>query len=143
MIELVGFRVDMTNLKSNPDSSSLASAYQLGISAQKFGLDWQEISQVIYKVEEEWQELKEELKPGISPCSKRIEEEMGDFLFSAAQLARHLGVDPEVALEKANKKFVQRVEKVEKAILADGKTWEELSFDQIDVYWEEAKKRET
>ena len=132
--------LDLDNDLNNP---SLYGAYLLGLSSKKFGLDWEDLSQVIYKVEEEWQELKEELKPGISPDQKqtqeRIEEEIGDLLFSVAQLARHLHLNPEKSLALANKKFVDRVGKVDGLIKGEGLKWEDLSFKQLDEYWERAK----
>ena len=65
---------------------------------------------------------------------------MGDLLFSVAQLARHLDINPESALARANEKFLRRVEKVEGMIRKEGKSWEDFSFEQLEVYWERAKK---
>ena len=130
----------MVSLKPDKKNPALATAYCLGGQVKQLGLDWQEASQVIYKVEEEWQELKEELPPGVLPRRERVEEELGDLLFSVAQLARHLGIDPETALEKANDKFVLRVQKVEEMIRKEGKDWRDFSFEQLETYWDRAKK---
>ena len=111
----------MPELKSDPNSPALANAHRLGEEVRTLGLDWQEVSQVLYKVEEEWQELKEELAPGITPQRQRVAEELGDLLFSVAQLARHLGIDSETALAGANDKFLQRVRKVEEMIQGRGR----------------------
>ena len=130
----------MFRLKSDINSPALTDADRLGAEVQKLGLDWEEVLQVVYKVEEEWQELKEELAPGITPQRQRVEEELGDLLFSVAQLARHLEIDPEAALAKANEKFLLRVRKVEEMLLKEGKNWEDFSFEQLEVYWNRAKK---
>ena len=126
--------------KSDTKTPALADANRLGAEVQKLGLDWQEVSQVLYKVEEEWQELKEELAPVITPRRERVEEELGDLLFSLAQLARHLNIDPETALKKANQKFLLRVAKVGEMIRQEGKDWEDFSFEQLEIYWDRAKK---
>ena len=131
----------MSQLESDANSPALSNAHRLGRDVRKLGLDWQEISQVIYKVEEEWQELKEELAPGITPQQQRVKEELGDLLFSVAQLARHLDIDPEEALSGANEKFLLRVHKVEEMILKEGRRWEDFTFEELEVYWDRAKKQ--
>ena len=130
----------MPPLKTDSQAPALAEADEMGTQVQKLGLDWEEIGQVLYKVEEEWQELKEELAPGVAPQRERVEDELGDLLFSVAQLARHLSIDPEMALKKANKKFLLRVQKVENMIRGDGKDWSDFSFEELDAYWDKAKK---
>ena len=130
----------MLPLKTESKTPALTHADQLGAQVQKLGLDWEEVTQVIYKVEEEWQELKEELAPRARTRRERIEEELGDLLFSVAQLARHLKIDPEIALNKANKKFLLRVQRVENMIHQEGKEWTDFSFEQLEIYWDRAKK---
>ncbi|MBC98796.1 MAG: hypothetical protein CME63_13700 [Halobacteriovoraceae bacterium] len=101
--------------------------------------DWEDAQQVAYKVEEEWQELKEELMP--SRINKdRVAEELGDFLFSSAQLARHLDLDPEEILRQANIKFLKRFYKMEDLVKADQKELTDMTQAQLDSYWNEAKK---
>ena len=75
---------------------ALHSALKIGKKTEKIGFDWDDPTQVTYKVEEEWQELKEEVLP-IAQNHVRVEEEFGDFLFSIVQLGRHLGIDSEKA----------------------------------------------
>lgn len=131
---------------------ALYSAYKIGQKTHKIKFDWEDAMQVSYKVEEEWQELKEEMAPLLSQGShptfsevnrEKMEEEMGDFLFSVAQLARHLDLDPETCLRKANKKFLNRFHKMEKMIIEDKGGLEGLNQDQMDVYWNRVKDRES
>ncbi len=100
------------------------------------GFDWEEPHQVLDKVYEELDELKVEVEQG----SDKIEDEFGDVLFSMINYARFLGVDPETALERTNKKFIKRFQYLEKASKKDGKELSEMSLEEMDVYWEEAKK---
>jgi MazG family protein len=120
---------------------ALKTAELIGHKTRELNFDWDDASQVSYKVEEEWQELKEELVPGVAINKERIAEELGDFLFSTAQLSRHLDIDPELALRKANLKFLSRFSKVEKLILSENKSFQELTQQDLDVYWNLAKKQ--
>jgi MazG family protein len=95
---------------------ALTRAEKLQKRAARIGFDWPEAGPVIDKVEEEIAELKEELGEGRKP--ERRDEEMGDLLFACANLARHLGVDPEGALRRANAKFERRFKRME--VLAAG-----------------------
>jgi MazG family protein len=124
-------------LMHNP---ALRTAELIGHKTKELNFDWDDPSQVSYKVEEEWQELKEELVPGVAINQERIAEELGDFLFSTAQLSRHLGINPELALRKANLKFLKRFAKVEALIVSENKKFSELSQQDLDVYWNQAKK---
>lgn len=119
---------------------ALYSANKIGKKTEKLNFDWEDHNQVLYKVEEEWQELKEELAPGIAVNKGRIKEELGDFLFSIAQLARHLDIDPEEALRDANKKFIKRFNKVEDLVRSDNMELTDLTQNKLDVYWDKAKK---
>lgn len=121
---------------------ALSSATKIGHKTSELNFDWQDASQVLYKVEEEWQELKEEIVPGIELNRERIKEELGDFLFSTAQLARHAGIDPEEALRDANKKFVRRFNRVETLMKADGHRFQDLNQGELDHYWAIAKQEE-
>lgn len=124
---------------------ALFSAYKIGKKTQKINFDWDDPMQVAYKVEEEWQELKEELGPSLSNSKmnmERIGEELGDVLFSMAQLARHLGQDPEQCLRKANKKFIRRFQAMEKLIVSERGNLDGMKQHEMDVYWMQAKKQE-
>ena len=121
---------------------ALFSAWKIGKKTKKIKFDWDDASQVAYKVEEEWQELKEELVTQNGLNKERLEEEMGDFLFSAAQLARHLDIEPEEALRAANRKFLRRFHAMEKLITGAGKNIDDMNQTEMDVYWDQAKMNE-
>lgn len=120
---------------------AMMSSYKVGAKTNKLGFDWDDPSQVSYKVEEEWQELKEEIVPP-NINKERAKEELGDFLFSTVQLARHLDIDPEEALRDANKKFIKRFQSMESLIKSDNKSFEGMNQAQMDVYWDQAKSLE-
>lgn len=119
---------------------ALKVAENIGHKTNKLNFDWQDASQVAWKVEEEWQELKEELMP--SQINKeRIAEELGDFLFSTAQLARHLDCDPEELLKKANQKFLNRFYAMEDLLHDEGKSFEGMTQEELDHYWTRIKQK--
>jgi MazG family protein len=119
---------------------ALESAFKIGDKSTKVNFDWEDYYQVMAKVEEEWQEVKEELPPGGKFDQNRVKEEIGDLLFSVAQLARHLKLNPEDCLRDANKKFISRFQKVEDKIKSQGKTLEETSSADLERIWVEVKK---
>ena len=121
--------------------SPLISARRIGEMTSQFNFDWEDATQVSYKVEEEWQELKKEIALN-TQNKKNTQEELGDLLFSVAQLARHLNIDPQLALEKANQKFVKRFDSMIALIEKDKKSVEEMTQSQIDKYWRMVKKSE-
>ncbi len=120
----------------------LMAAVKIGKKTNDLKFDWDDYSQVAYKVEEEWQELKEELAPNRELNKAAVFEEMGDLLFSVAQLARHLDIDPHDALRFANKKFLRRFHAMEDLMLAKGVQLESMNQEQMDVYWNQAKRNE-
>lgn len=101
------------------------------------GFDWEEPHQVWEKVQEELSELNTEIENG---GKDEIESEFGDVLFSMINYARFIGVNPENALEKTNKKFIKRFQYLEKAAQKNGKKLAEMSLAEMDIYWNEAKK---
>ncbi len=121
---------------------SLTAAVNIGKKTGEIKFDWDHYSQVAYKVEEEWQELKEELSYVQGLNRDRVFEELGDLLFSISQLSRHLNMDPEKALQSANKKFLRRFYSMEKIMSEKGVVLEDLNQEQMDVYWHEAKVKE-
>ncbi|MBT7611209.1 MAG: nucleoside triphosphate pyrophosphohydrolase [Bacteriovoracaceae bacterium] len=121
---------------------ALHSADKIGKATNKIKFDWDDASQVMYKVEEEWQELKEELAPQKQKNQEDIEEELGDFLFSTAQLARHLGINAEEALRNANIKFLRRFHTMEDIIKEDKQDILQMNQQEMDIFWGKAKKRE-
>lgn len=120
----------------------LMAAMKIGKKTNDLKFDWDDYSQVAYKVEEEWQELKEELTPNREINHEAVFEEMGDLLFSVAQLARHLNMDPHDALRAANKKFLRRFHAMEDIMEARGVKLEDMKQEQMDVYWNQAKHDE-
>jgi MazG family protein len=120
---------------------ALESAYRIGVKSTSVNFDWANYSQVMGKVEEEWQEVKEELPPNGKYNPDRVREEIGDLLFSVAQLARHLDMNPEECLRDANKKFIQRFQKVEDEVKRQGKTLEATSQDELEAIWVQVKKK--
>lgn len=119
---------------------ALKTAHLIGLASGKVAFDWEDHRQVMHKVEEEWQELKDELPPGGQFNKDRVAEEMGDLLFSVAQLSRHLGIDPEEALRNGNKKFLKRFHRVEKLAEDNGQTMGKMSPAEMEELWVQAKK---
>lgn len=136
--EVSHHRIKGSTLNAPP----LASAVKIGKRTNELKFDWSNYQQVVYKVEEEWQELKEELTPNREINRDAIFEELGDMLFSVAQLARHLEMDPDEALRSANKKFLRRFYAMEDLMLQKGAKLEDMNQDQMDVYWNQAKLNE-
>lgn len=120
----------------------LMAAVKIGKKTNDIKFDWEDYTQVAYKVEEEWQELKEELTPHRELNKQAVFEELGDLLFSVAQLARHLDIDPHDALRFANKKFLRRFHAMEDLMEAKGVALEGMNQEQMDVYWNQAKQQE-
>lgn len=119
---------------------SLESSYNIGKKSTTVNFDWENYSQVLGKVEEEWQEVKEELPPTGKYNKERVKEEIGDLLFSVAQLARHLDINPEDCLRDANRKFIKRFQKVEDKVALTGKKIQETPQRELEKLWVEVKK---
>ncbi len=120
---------------------ALESAFKIGKKSTTVNFDWEDYQQVVMKVEEEWQEVKEELPPTGKYNSERVKEEIGDLLFSVAQLARHLGLNPEECLRDANKKFIGRFKKVEDLAKESGRTLSETTQQELEEYWIKVKRK--
>ena len=118
---------------------ALVKSMRIQEKARAAGFDWEEPEQVWEKVEEELKELHREVELGID---EKKEEEFGDVLFAMINYARFIGVNPEDALERTNRKFIRRFQYLESAALRDGKKLGEMSLAEMDVYWDEAKKME-
>ena len=119
--------------------SALTRAMKLTTRAATVGFDWTDPEDVLAKIGEETRELVEELPGG---DRDRIEEEYGDLLFVLANLARHLKVDPEAALRRANAKFERRFRGVEAALKAEGRGPAEATLAEMDGHWNAVKARE-
>ena len=119
---------------------ALLRAYQIGSRASSVGFDWTGAGDVVDKIQEEVDEIREVVTSGETFDRARAEEEMGDLLFSIANLSRKLGVEPETALRKANEKFTLRFEAMERTIAASGRTLRDLSLDDLERAWQQAKE---
>jgi MazG family protein len=119
---------------------ALESSYKIGKKSTALNFDWDNYQQVMLKVEEEWLEVKEELTSTDINNKQRVKEEIGDLLFSIAQLARHLDLNPEECLRDANKKFIKRFNKVEDMVKASGKSLKNSSQIELEEYWVKVKK---
>lgn len=120
---------------------SLTRAAKIQKRCAKVGFDWPEIAPVFDKVREELDEVKAEIDR-TSVDQHKVEEEVGDLLFAAVNLARHLKCQPEEALRKANLKFERRFRAVEQAVQQQGKNMAEVPLVELDLLWDEVKKRE-
>jgi MazG family protein len=115
---------------------SLLRAYEIGTRVAAVGFDWADTRDVVGKIEEEVAELRQAIgHEGVA----RTEEEMGDLLFSIANLSRKLGIDPESALRKANEKFTKRFEALEDRLHAQGRSVHEATLDEMEREWEAVK----
>lgn len=116
----------------------LVRAVKLQDKAGTVGFDWNDPKAVIAKIREELDELEAEIdRPERAP--DRLEGELGDVLFAAANLARHLAVDPEAALRTTNEKFRRRFAYIEATLARRGRSPQEASLDEMEAIWQEAK----
>lgn len=118
---------------------ALTRAQKLTAKAAKVGFDWPDAAQVIDKIHEELEEVKEASSSGERD---RIEDEIGDLLFSVTNLARHYGIDPETALRRTNAKFESRFGAVENALRHQGRSLNEASLAEMEELWVKAKNSE-
>lgn len=120
---------------------ALQLAQRYGEITASVGFDWDKTAAVLKKVKEELKEFEIELKA--SRSKKRVEEELGDLLFSLAQVARHLGLDAEQSLKGSSFKFARRFEKLEKKIKKSGKGIADLSASDLEKEWQSIKKSDS
>ncbi len=118
---------------------ALIKAYRIQEKAANVGFDWEERSQVWDKVREEIDEFGSEVE---SSDSGRMEEEFGDLMFSLINVARLYKINPENALERTNQKFIRRFNYVEQGAKSAGKALKDMSLQEMDHYWDEAKRME-
>jgi MazG family protein len=115
---------------------ALTRALKLSTRAAREGFDWESAEGVLEKLSEEVREL----ETARSTCDEESTvEEVGDLLFAAVNLARHLGVDPELALESTNRKFVERFHYMEAKLQGQDRTPKEASMEELEALWQEAK----
>jgi len=119
---------------------AMVKANRIQEKARGVGFDWDNKEQVWAKVEEELGELKDEVDTKAS--IDRIEDELGDVLFSVINYARFIDVDPEMALERTNRKFIKRFQFLENEVKKEGKELNNMTLTEMDAIWSEAKKSE-
>ena len=115
---------------------SLVKASRIQDKARGVGFDWDNKDQVLEKVHEELEELQVEVTSG----SDRIMDEFGDVLFSLINYARFLNIDPDEALERTNKTFIQRFQYLESEAKKSNKDLQDMTLAEMDVFWEQAKE---
>ncbi|MEP4767888.1 MAG: nucleoside triphosphate pyrophosphohydrolase [Roseibium sp.] len=118
---------------------ALQEADKLQRRASKVGFDWNDARLVLDKIREETHELEEELAKG-TPDKDRITDELGDTLFTLANLARHLDIDPEEALRRTNRKFRNRFSAIEQSAVDQETTLEAMTLEEMEAAWQVAKK---
>lgn len=116
---------------------ALTRAKKVQKKAADVGFDWNDVAPALDKVQEETSELREAWQCGDPEAMK---EELGDLLFSAVNVARFLGIDPEEALTFTTDKFIKRFSYIEKEAMACGKRMEDMSLEEMDLLWDEAKR---
>jgi MazG family protein len=118
---------------------ALYQAFRITLKASKVGFDWQSPQDVCKKVREEMAELEHAVQEA---DREKKEQEIGDLLFSVANLSRHLGIEPEQALRKCNEKFMRRFSHIEQSLQKQGKDLRAATLEEMDSLWEDAKKLE-
>jgi XTP/dITP diphosphohydrolase len=120
---------------------ALVKAYRIQEKASGVGFDWDKVSQVWDKVVEEIQEFKQEVDRAEEDSDKlRLEQEFGDVMFALVNYARFIDINAEDALERTNRKFIRRFQFIEQGAENSGKALHQMSLEEMDVFWNEAKK---
>ncbi len=122
-----------------PSLPAIIKANRIQEKVRGVGFDWEKREQIWDKVLEEINELKDEIE---NRDTEAIESELGDVLFSIINASRLYGIDPEAALEKTNRKFIKRFNYLEKETLTKGISLHDMSLDEMNVIWEQAKKED-
>ncbi|MFC4024117.1 nucleoside triphosphate pyrophosphohydrolase [Oceanobacillus longus] len=118
---------------------SLAKAYKLQKKAAKVGFNWKDVKDIWLKLEEELNEVQEAIE---TKTINEIEDEFGDVLFVLANLTRYYKINPEIALNRANQKFISRFTYIEKQFEKKNADMNKATLEEMDVYWNQAKERE-
>ncbi len=124
---------------------ALMEAHQLSTKAARVGFDWEKIEDIFAKLEEEINELRSAIEIHAASNTEadhtHVREELGDLLFAATNIARHLQVEPDAALKLTNRKFRQRFGYIEKKLLEMNQTFAATSLDEMESLWQEAKNK--
>jgi len=125
---------------------ALMEAHQLSTKAARVGFDWKRTEDIFAKLEEEIDELRVAIAKHASSNSEadhtRVREEIGDLLFAATNIARHLHVEPEAALKLTNRKFRHRFGYIEESLRGREQTFDSITLDEMEALWQEAKRSE-
>ena len=123
---------------------ALMEAHQLSTKAARVGFDWKRIEDIFAKLEEEIEELRDAIANHASSNSEadhtRVREEIGDLLFAATNIARHLHVEPEAALKLTNRKFRRRFGYIEATLRTRQQAFDSIALDEMEALWQEAKE---
>lgn len=126
-------------LEGVPNSlPAMIKAYRMQEKAKGVGFEWSNAEDVWKKVVEELEEFK--VESAKEDNRDKLENEFGDLLFSLINYSRFIGINPEDALERTNKKFKKRFEHIERRARENGRLLQDMKLEEMDVYWEEAKK---
>ncbi len=123
-----------------PRLPALLTALKITAKASRVGFDWSHIDGVVEKLEEEVGELRQALDSPPAARREQVEQEVGDLLFAAVNIARFLDIDPETALRKSNRKFIERFQFMETALRRAGKDLGNCTLDEMEELWQQAKK---
>jgi len=115
---------------------AMLEAHKVGKRAAKVGFDWRDFSELRHKIAEEVDEVEQARTSGDAHA---VEEEIGDLLFMAVNMARHAEVNPELALRRANRKFRERFRYIEQSLQAEGRTLHDATLDEMEALWQAAK----
>jgi MazG family protein len=125
---------------------ALMEAHQLSTKAARVGFDWEKLEDIFAKLEEEVGELREAIQTHASSNNEadhtRVREELGDLLFAATNIARHLKVEPEAALKLTSRKFRRRFGYIERRLRERGQTFDRTTLHELETLWQEAKDSE-
>lgn len=133
-----GFRSVLTGVPVS--LPAMVKSMRIQEKARAVGFDWEKPEDVWGKIMEEFGELQDEVKQ--KSATEKLENELGDVLFAIVNYARFLGVNPEDALERTNRKFIRRFQYLEQESQKDGRKLSDMSLAEMDVYWERSKKSE-
>ena len=122
-----------------PTLPALLRAYHISTRAASVGFDWSGAGDVLHKMQEEVDELRDVVETPGPVDHARAEEEMGDLLFTIANLSRKLGIEPETALRKANDKFTRRFGALEQSVAASGRAMKDMTLDDLEAEWQRLK----
>ena len=124
---------------------ALMEAHQLSTKAARVGFDWKSVDDIFDKLHEEIEELRSAIKEHSTTSDEethtRVREEIGDLLFAATNIARHMHVEPEVALKLTNRKFRKRFGHIESKLKERSRAFDQTTLDELEELWQEAKQR--